>query len=406
VLFLSSYFVKIFIEMDAYGIYKKLSNHHLQQLYIEARQVMSNDIQEAKRILRQAIEDGTNQSLHSDVNVLKIILRELDLYRQINSSDVTQLDFTQIVNRPISIWREGWNQFPQSVFYLRTKLTEKIPILFVGRKLLSNVYIENKIPELHCSQIRPTMLLGIFSHTHSSQSAVTIHFYPLEESEKQFIFNFIAQNLDKTNTEIIYPFSLLHPDTHQELCSEPDGWLFTEEMVDELAQGETHLRNYTIEMISRGKLKVSTNSLIYDPACSTGKFLSTIKSSFPHINTIGQDLSKSMIDYVRQHKHADETIHSDATNWPLGDRQVDLAFIRFLNSEVVTTQMAFVLFEKIVDRIKSNGQIVLFGHTPLLLSSSNFLSIRNSLKIEQCIGVSNDSHGITLFQYYIIKKCV
>ena len=400
------------MEIDAYGIYKKLSNHDLQQRYLQARQfMMNNHIEQAKQIISQAIDYARMQLLHSDLNVLNIIQREINFYlntRTSQSNSETHLiNLTDNYQRSIQIWDEGHNQLPQSIFLLQTDCCHsQMPISFVGRKHLSNLYIENKIPELHCSQIRSTMLFGIFHHSHSSQSNVKIYYYPLQQNEKQFLFDQIQQQNDKLNTEIIYPFCLLHPLTHEELHSEPDGWLLTEEMVDELNQGETHLRDYSVKMILENKLQIcNERSVIYDPACSTGQFLFTLKCSFPWIHTIGQDLSRSMIEYVQNHNHADEAIHLDAEFWPMNKDQVDMIFIRFLNSEVVTTTKASVLFNKILDRIKRNGQVVVLVHTPVLLSSSDFLSIQKSLVVEQCIGITNDSqHGIALFQYYILKQ--
>lgn len=393
------------MESDAYGIYKKLTNSHLTRLYFEARQALAkNDLLSAKIIIRRAIDDGRNQSLNSDVNVLQVILHEIELYDQMKSSETnlsesTNLDFTKILKRSVQIWCEDRNQLPQSIFYLRTNINDdvqQVPILFVGRKRLSNLYLANRIPELHCSQVRPSMLLGLLHHTHSSQSTIRIHYYPLEFDEKLYLFNL-------SNIELIYPFCLLHPSTNKELTSEPEGWLLTEDMVNELGEGETHLRNYSVKILAETNIQLSQNCTIYDPACSTGQFLATMKHFFPNIHTIGQDLSESMIQYAQKHGHVDEAIHADAMLWPFEDhRQVDIVFIRFLNSEVVTTDMALILFDKIANRVKTAGKIIVFGHTPVLLTSSDFLS-RNSLVLEQCIGRTNDDCGMFIFQYYILR---
>jgi isonocardicin synthase len=244
------------------------------------------------------------------------------------------------------------------------------------------------------------MLLGILHHTHASESTLRVYYYPLELNEKHWVFDFIAQNPYDRETEIIYPFCLLHPSTHKELCSEPDGWVLKQEMVDELGGGETHLRAYTLRML-QAKYKKETSCILYDSACSTGQFLAELKRYFPQVHTIGQDLSESMVRFAREHGNVNEAVHADAKLWPLGNRQVDIAFIRFLNSEVVKTEFAQMLFEKIAIRVKSNGIIVVFGHTPVLLASSDFLRL-GSFELQQCVGVINDIETV-LFQYYVLK---
>ena len=83
--------------------------------------------------------------------------------------------------------------------------------------------------------------------------------------------------------------------------------------------------------------------IVYDPACSTGEFLSDYKNSFPKSHTIGHDLSQEMIDYAKD--YVDESFCCNAFDSPLKDNSVDLMFLRFLNSEVVNTQMAYKIFK-------------------------------------------------------------
>ncbi|CAF3411683.1 unnamed protein product [Rotaria socialis] len=394
---------------DFLGIYKKPNNKHLIVLYYEARQSLNiDDIDSAKRILQQAIEYGLNHSLVSDVRILKCIEREIEFYTENKlsnksaSAEINNLNIADIFERQVQLWCEKWSQLPQSVFYLRMNLSDgqQYPMLLVGRKHLSKLFLTMKIPELHCSQVQASMLLGILHHTHASESTVRIYYYPLEFDEKRYLFNLIAKNHLDHKTELIYPFCLLHPSTHRELRSESDGWLLTDSMVNELGQGETHIRQYTIHML-KNKYKQEDSCTLYDSACSTGQFLAELKYHFPLIHTIGQDLSESMIQFVLECGTVDEALHADAKLWPLGDRQVDVAFIRFLNSEIMATEDALTLFQKIATRVKSDGLIIIFGHTPVLLSSCDFIR-QGCLELKQCIGVM-DGTDITLFQYYVLK---
>ena len=56
----------------------------------------------------------------------------------------------------------------------------------------------------------------------------------------------------------------------------------------------------------------------------------------------------------------DEIYTGDAINSPLPNDYVDIMFLRFLNSEIVTASNAYILFDTLEKKVKSNGYIVLF----------------------------------------------
>ena len=82
-------------------------------------------------------------------------------------------------------------------------------------------------------------------------------------------------------------------------------------------------------------------------------------------------------------------------------RSADVTFNRFLNSEVVTTEAAEVLLAAILPTVAPGGVMVTFGHTPVLLTSSNFRMV-DGFVLERCVGVAVDKSSI--FQYYISRK--
>ena len=74
-------------------------------------------------------------------------------------------------------------------------------------------------------------------------------------------------------------------------------------------------------------------------------------------------------------------------------------FLRFLNSEVVSTNSAYKMFKVLKEKVKKNGIIVAFGHTPLLITKE-WIEKQN-LEPIICNGYDKDRDAI--FQYYVFK---
>jgi isonocardicin synthase len=79
----------------------------------------------------------------------------------------------------------------------------------------------------------------------------------------------------------------------------------------------------------------------------------------------------------------------------------DVVFVRFLNSEVVTSAEAEQLLTALLPTVKTGNYMVIFGHTPVLLSSAHLSMIDNFI-VKQCIGTADDKSGI--FQYYVLQR--
>ncbi|HLP34408.1 MAG TPA: hypothetical protein VK133_00195 [Amoebophilaceae bacterium] len=94
----------------------------------------------------------------------------------------------------------------------------------------------------------------------------------------------------------------------------------------------------------------------------------------------------------------DEVYQLDAIHPPVPGKFADFIFIRFLNSEVVTRAHARKLYDAIIQRCKINGYIIVFGHTPVLLSIYDLE--RDHLRLLQTIACDETQKSI--FQYYIL----
>ncbi|MCU0318260.1 MAG: class I SAM-dependent methyltransferase [Amoebophilaceae bacterium] len=141
--------------------------------------------------------------------------------------------------------------------------------------------------------------------------------------------------------------------------------------------------------------------VVYDPACSTGLFLNTIKQVFHNCITIGPDLSESMINHARH--IVDKAIIGDARSPGVPDAYCDYIFVRFLNSEVVTRAQAYNIFPILLQKLKDSGKLVVFGHTPVLLNIP-YLESFYGLNAIKRIALNNIEDEEAIFQYYVLCK--
>ena len=301
---------------------------------------------------------------------------------------ITTIDNKIILSRTLEIFKDKMYNMPENIFILTGK--DMLPI--VGRKIRSPLSFSKKINAINCSKITSSMLLGYLESHKQIKNDITVKYFPFTFEEKKSIFDKIIED---RNIDIYYPYNHILFETGQEEESSPNGWDFAPEKLIYLGYGEKHIREYTLK---RFNSLFRQPIIAYDPACSTGQFLWEIKKKYPSVHTIGHDLSKSMIDYAQQ--YLDEALVVNAKDSPLKDSSVDIMFLRFLNVEVVSRKMAHVLFDILIKKVKPEGLIVCFGHTPLLIHKKYFL--KKGLKILQANGFEKRSKSI--FQYYILQK--
>lgn len=329
---------------------------------------------------------------NSHLSFKETVQREKELYKKFLISAVTtpcKLNIDDVLGRKAETCREQTHNFPQTIFIIQK---EGFPII-AGRKIMSLLFIEKKINAPHCSQITASMLLGFLKRKHHTATQVEITYHPFNDEEKLGIFDTLIKD---RLAEISFPFKYMDLTTRREKQCAPTGWNINPQKAQNLSNGENHFRNYTIKYFKDLIKKVS---ILYDPACSTGEFLHSLKQNFPGCKTIGQDLSAEMIEYAKN--FVDETYTGDAINSPLPDCTVDIMFLRFLNSEIVTTPKALRLYKNLIGKVKNGGYIVLFGHTPLLLTPKQ-LTNNGELRLIHANGFNPDSGSI--FQYYILRK--
>lgn len=322
----------------------------------------------------------------------EIIEHEKIIYKKqlIKSYEIPkEINLENILCRSKAKFKDKTFNMPQNIFILKSK---GLPTI-VGRKILSHLYLDGRINALNCSQITSSMILGFLKKNQLSNNNVTIQYYPLTNWEKISIFRELIWD---RLIDIFFPFQYIDFVSKKEKQCSPEGWKFSLEKAQNLGNGEEHIRNYTLSYF---KNIIKDGYVIYDPACSTGQFLSTIKQNFSCCKTIWQDLSIEMTEYAKD--FVDEIYTWDAIKSPLSDNSVDIMFLRFLNSEIVTVDKARNLFSILQKKVKSGWLIVLFWHTPVLLKQSELFG-QWIMKVLNSNGFNPNKNSI--FQYYVLEK--
>lgn len=379
------------------GIFKGMYDDNLRQKFLNIRRLLAEgQLKNAQTLLEESLSQSGEHP--SDRSTLKLLKCELDRYVTFhitnNGEIVKDVNWTEVNTRKLERLTEKHCALPQSVFFLTFNIGPS-KYRLIGRKILSDLWIQNRIPEIHCSFVSAGMILGVFSDQRITETFVNIFYHPLTNGEKLSVMKDIT-NHKIENVELVFPFSLLRESTRKELCSPSEGWVVDDAFDVMLGCGEERIRAYTIKFLKT----LSTQKLVlFDPACSTGVFLSTLKNAFPESFTIGQDLSKQMVGFSKT--RVDEVHCGNAMEPKIAPASADVVFIRFLNSEVVTSAEAEQLIGALLPTVKKDGYMVIFGHTPVLLSSANFSLIGNFV-VKHCIGIADDKSGI--FQYYSLQR--
>lgn len=250
-----------------------------------------------------------------------------------------------------------FDTLPQNIFTVNLKNKN-----IIGFKGISKRWMDESIDDIFCNLISQDMILGFTENMQIFDDKVCIFFRMIDRHERIKFF----ENIKKDNAAAIdFPFAYRNKINLKEVSTDPMGWRLNHVSLLSLRKGEVLLREYVRDQLHAEQLE---GKIVYDPACSSGDFLASIKAINPSCYTIGQDLSKEMTLFAKT--KVDRVIHGNAIESPLEEESVDLCMVRFLNSEVVSSEEAYKLFAKIIKRLKINGELFMFGMTPVLINSS------------------------------------
>lgn len=308
-------------------------------------------------------------------------------------------DLSMVNERKSQIIAQAFKH-PRSIFMFHYN-----NMIIVGKKLLKDTTVgqggegqEGEGEGGGDCHIRGPMLLGIFERDQVTKEGVMVFFKPFNVGEKRFLFN---ELLKDRKIDIYYPYPALNLAEKKEFMT--PGWRCDDKREQSLGLGEQALRAYTINFLA-GLAKDPSFSFagkrVFDPACSTGEFLSAIRDAYPGVCTIGQDLNDGMVERTKAKGH--EVYHGDAGATKVD--KVDFLFLRFLNSEVVQTEQAYDLFNTLIQKVNHGGYVIAFGHSPVLVAKQ-FME-RTGLVFIQANGNSeaDQRDKQSVFQYYVFKK--
>ncbi|MCP6760024.1 MAG: class I SAM-dependent methyltransferase [Fischerella sp. CENA71] len=236
------------------------------------------------------------------------------------------------------------------------------------------------------------MLLGLVVDIRVSETGYAICYRSLEEGEAEALFTTTAES---STADLSYPFTRLRSQGYAETVQPLHFWNPSPALVADLNRDEAFLRVEAVRILREQGFSAG---VVYDPACSTGTFLSEIKEAFPESRVVGQDLNAGMIALARQ--QINEVYHADAASPVVPPQSADIVVCRHLNLDVVTTQDAERLFLIAARTVKPSGLMLVFGHTPVLLSSAWF----EGLGFEVVRRVSTICGRLALFQFYVLRQ--
>ena len=262
--------------------------------------------------------------------------------------------------------------------------------VYVGRKLLTQT-TDRGWQQSSC--LLPDHLLGKLFKINYGDSGFSITFKPLAEVDKNNLFEAAIHH---STSDIFFPFPLLDSTGQECVLSQAD-WADAAAQAEQLDQDERHFRDYCTTFL---KPLMTPNTLLYDPACSTGTFIGCMARAFPETHCIGSDHSPAMIEHARLRHPALEFHNADAATMVQTVSRCDVLFLRFLNAEVLYRDDAHDLFCTFARALKPGALLIMFGHTPVLVNVSYWakklgLTLKSSL-------AAREGH-LELFEFYVLE---
>lgn len=263
-----------------------------------------------------------------------------------------------------------------------------------GRRWLGRRLLERRPagPPQPTSRISPVMLLGEWEGFLEAEDGMRCHFRPAAAADKRAA---VAAAAGDPEAEIAFPFALLD-EAGREIVSPPEYWSGDPGLAAALDEGEAHLRDCTARLL--GRLDLPAGSVVYDPACSTGTFLASVKRAAPAARVVGSDLSAAMVGLARP--RLDDAFVADAATVAIPDGCA-LLVLRFLNAEVLTVAQAEAAFRHLCGQLRPGAHAVVFGHTPVLAPVGPLCAELGFDRL-RAVGATPDRGAV--FQYHLLRR--
>lgn len=198
---------------------------------------------------------------------------------------------------------------------------------------------------------------------------------------------------DQHGTELTYPFRRLL--NGKETVQSEAYWSERAAAPDGLDDDEWFLRDAAAQLLAP---VLQASDLVFDPACSTGRFLAALGTAVPHCRLRGQELSEPMAWLART--RLDDVRIGSAASPACSDGEAKALICRFLNLDVVTSSQALQLFNRLCQCVAPGGYLLVLGHTPVLLDHAAMQA--GGFVLHQSVLLTPDQHA--LFQFYLLQK--
>ncbi|RON24913.1 methylase [Pseudomonas brassicacearum] len=245
------------------------------------------------------------------------------------------------------------------------------------------------------SLLKPWMLLGPLADMQWGDDGIALYFHSASMEQKVAAFS-LAQA--RPDSEVHFPFPVTD-DKGLEFVCPTDYWQCDDSLATQLDADEIHLRQHCAALLETLSLP---GTVILDPACSTGEFITHLARALPDRHCLGSDRSVSMIEYAKR-RHATGSVEffvADARNAASSSLKCDVLILRFLNAEVMTRTDARQTFHEMVACVNPGGTLLVFGHTPVLLAVPYLAQM---LKLELVSSVAARPGQMELFQFYRLR---
>ncbi|MGB9999213.1 class I SAM-dependent methyltransferase [Streptomyces pseudogriseolus] len=243
------------------------------------------------------------------------------------------------------------------------------------------------------SVLTPRMLMGEFDGMRFTRQKVVFYFTPRPAAEHAAV---LARAAKDHEADIDFPFPRLDSDWNEALVP-AHVWDGSAELADNLDPDEAHFRAAAAVVL---RDVVRPGDTVYDPACSTGRFVSSLGEVFPECRIMASDASAAMVDLAR--RRIPDAFVADGLGTPVAEESVQVLVIRFLNAEVLSADTAVAGFRSLVRLIAPGGHALVFGHTPVL-PAVRHLAAECGLEVRSAVAARPGTED-EVFQFYLLRR--
>jgi isonocardicin synthase len=277
----------------------------------------------------------------------------------------------------------GFDERPYNVFVISIGQRR-----FFGWKEPVAFRCDDPAPATRSCLVAFSDVIGELEAWHATDAGYRLSYHAISGDEVAALVH-----ADLHDTELTYPFRRLLDG--QETVQTEAYWSARAAAPDGLDDDEWFMRDAAVQLLSP---VLQPGDLVFDPACSTGRFLAALGTAMPQCRLRGQELSEPMARLART--RLDDVRIGSAASPACGDGEARALICRFLNLDVVTSSQALQLFDRLCQCVAPGGYLLVLGHTPVLLNQAAMQA--DGFVLRQSVQLTPDRHA--LYQFYLLQK--